>query len=122
MAKYRTVRAKEEILSAIENHDGNWLQVCKALKVGEKTLKRLVADHGIDFAPLAVGVRQALPLKLALWKIKKDYEGGREFTLPELCEEVDCYFGTKYTENFTVSQVKRAWGELECATMSESIT
>ena len=114
MAKYRTARTKEEILSAIENHDGNWLQVCKALKVGEKTLKRLVAEHGIDFAPLAAGKKQTLPLKLALWKIKKDYEGSRrEFSLEDLCEEVDCYFGAKYTEGFTVNQVKKAWGELQ---------
>lgn len=113
MAKYRTVRTKEEILAAIDQQGGNWRKVCKALKVGEKTLKRLVAEHGIDFAPLAVGVKQTLPLKLALWKIKKDYEGSRrEFSLEDLCEEVDCYFGAKYTEGFTVNQVKKAWEEL----------
>ena len=112
MAKYRTVRTKEEILAAIDQQGGNWRKVCKALKVGEKTLKRLVAEHGIDFAPLAVGARQTLPLKLALWKIKKDYEGSRSFTLPELCEELDFACGTKYTENFTTSELKKAWEEL----------
>lgn len=112
MANPKTVRSKEEILNAIKKHDGSWQRVCKQLKVGDKTLKRLVAEHGIDFAPLSVGVKQTIPLKLALWKIKKDYEGGRTFTLQELCEEIDCYYGAKYTEGFTVDQVKKAWGEL----------
>lgn len=101
--------SEQQIKDALEKC-WNKSAAAEYLHIDPSRLTRLIDKYGIDTSEYC---RYTYGLTAALKSIIADYEGARTFTLEDLCEELDFACGTKWTERYKVSEVRKRWAKLQ---------